>query len=278
MKKIIVVLSFLLFVSIAFSQQMKESRKMRIVENENGKKIEMELENDQVSSLKIDDKVVPKDKFADYKAMTDRIQKNLLEQNGFPEKMPKEMVKNETMEQSIKTKKEGENMTLTISGENEPIKFVITKDGKIQYNGETLNDGSEIKLKSVRKMIMMDGDEKGENMGKNEKIIIKKEGNDKGFQKETKKIIVTKDDKDADKMASEIGASDDEWLDDELLKDKLITNKDNLDFEINGSSLLLDGKKQTTAAFEKYKLLFEKKGVKFNEKTKVLIKKTEKKD
>ena len=158
------------------------------------------------------------------------------------------------------------------------IKFVITKDGKIQYNGETLNDGSEIKLKSVRKMIMMDGDEKGENMGKNEKIIIRKEGNDKGFQKETKKIIVTKDDKDADKIANEMGASDDEWLDDELLKDKLITNKDNLDFEINGSSLLLDGKKQTNAVFEKYKLLFEKKGVKFNEKTKVVIKKTEKKD
>ena len=275
MKKITTILPFLLFACIAFSQG-KEKRKMRIVENENGKKIEMELENDQVTVLKIDDKVVPKEKFTTYKEMTDRLQKGMMQENSLQDKMQKQMLKNEMLEQSIKTKKEGENMTLTISGnENEPIKFVITKDGKIQYNGETLNDGSEVKLKSVKKMMLTD-DEKGEEIEKNERIIIKKSEDSKGSQKEIKKIMVMKDGVDTDKMTKEM-TSEDEWLDDELLKDKLISNKDNVDFEINGTTLLIDGKKQSNTVFEKYKQLFEKRGVKFNEKTKVVIKKIEKK-
>lgn len=263
----------MLFSLSIFSQ---EKHKMRIVENENGKKIEVELENNQVIALKIDDKVVPKEKFDSYKEMTDRLQKNMMQENNIQGQGQKQTIENATFEQFINAKKEGENMTLTISSsENEPIKFTITKDGKIKFNDEILTDGAQIKLKSVKK-ITIAGDEKDGNTKKNEKIIIKKETDNKGFQKETKKIMVVKDEADADEMTNMM-SSDDEWLADELLKDKLIESKDNVDFEINNVALLLDGKKQNNIVFEKYKQLFEKKGVKFNEKTKVVIKKMEKK-
>ncbi len=257
---------FIFTVNLLFSQN-KEMRKMHIVENENGKKVEVEAENGQVTNIKVDDKVLPKEQYGTYKNLIDRLQ-NEVNTNQKMNRPQKEndnvVVENIVSEQVISTKKDGDNTVLTISNSDEkPVNLTITKDGKILFDGNTLTDGSKIVLKS-NKVIEKT---KEANVDKE----VKKTG--KMEERQIRKTIVLKDEKELTDVDTN---SDDEWLDDALLADKLIDKKGNYSFEMTDKVLKINTIKQTDALFAKYKKLYESHGVKFSAKTNITISKSSK--
>jgi hypothetical protein len=263
MKKIILIFTCICFVTLVFGQ---EKRKMRIVENENGKKIEMELENGNVTLLKVDGQTLPKEKYNDYKNLVEKVQAEMKQPVSSDEKT---QTIEHVFEQTILTKKEGDNTTLIIENNMaEPVKLVIGKDGTVQYMGETLKDGAKIKFVSDKKVKIINDDELNV-----EKLIIKKEGGDKKEEKEVRKKITLQDDKNLSTV-TEMSENDDEWLDDELLKDKIIDKKGTFAFLFTDEAMTVNGKQQPKNIFEKYKKLFEQKGMKFNKNTKIEINKT----
>ncbi len=271
----------LLFVStIAFSQQMqmKQLQKMRFVEEENGKKIEVEMTNGEVSAIKENDKVVPKEKFGDYKATTDKFLSEMkanTPQMEKPSKDPKSVEKS-SASQTISTKKDGDNTILTIDNSDfEPLNLTITKDGKILFDGNDLKAGSKIVLQSnkIKEISEKKGSE--EKMELVEEKQIEKMLNQKSDGEErrvTKKIMVGSDNPNMKKVEIE-ASEDDQWLDDALFADKLIEKKGNFDFSLNDKTLSINGKEQSKTAFQKYKKLYEARGVKFSEKTKIELSK-----
>jgi hypothetical protein len=255
----------LIFATHLLFSQNKEVRKMRMIENENGKKVEVEAENGKVTNIKVDDKVLPKEQYGSYKNLIDRLQNdaNMDKKMDRPQKENENViVENIVSEQIISTKKEGDNTILTLSnGDNQPINLTITKDGKILFDGNTLTDGSKIVLKS-NKML-----EKTKEVGVDKEV---KKPN-KMEERQIRKIITLKDDKE---IANIDTNGDEEWLDDALLADKLITKKGNYSFEMTDKTLKINNVKQSDAIFSKYKKLYESHGMKFSEKTNITISKS----
>jgi hypothetical protein len=268
----------LLFVSTLAFSQVKQMQKMRFVENENGKKIEVEVMNGEVSAIKENDKVVPKEKFGDYKTTTDRLLKEMNANAPLMEKSEKgaEKIEKSSALQTISTKKDGENMILTINNSDfEPLNLTITKDGKIVFDGNNLKDGSKIVFESNKIKKILEGKNSEEKMElieekQLEKMLDQKSGGEE--RRITKKIVVGSDDPNMKRVEIE-ASEDDQWLDDALFADKLIEKKGNFDFNLNDKTLIINGKEQSKASFQKYKKLFEARGVKFSEKTKIELSK-----
>jgi bla regulator protein blaR1 len=257
MKKIILLAICAVFSTFLLAQK-KQINKNRMVEFENGKKYEVETENNNVTLLKIDGQTISKENYSKHQAIIDRLSKGemelKMEDNGNFSK--------ESSEQTISTSKEGENTAITISGSEteNPIKLLVTKEGKIIFNGETLNDGSVLKLKTNKNIskTVTSGDAPHKPMP---------EPAQKPVAVNTKKRVVLQNEDSVQKVAQE----DDEWLADELLKDKIIKNKDNIDFEITEKQLTVNGAVQPENLWKKYKSLYENHGVKFDKNTKINI-------
>jgi hypothetical protein len=162
--KVITLLSILLcsFFNIFAQKESKpilkkeEKRVMMIRETEDGKDYTIKFENDEVTSIKLNGKELPKSEFSKHQAMIDKIKLNV--PKDFTEALKGDISKeNDDLsatiqhEQVIKIAKNQMGQTLITfkpgSGEKE-FEFVITGAEDIKMNGEAVKEG-EIRIKTV---------------------------------------------------------------------------------------------------------------------------------
>jgi hypothetical protein len=163
MKVITSFIVLLCAVSSIFAQQetkpitkKEEKRVMMIRENQDGKDYTIKFENEEVTSIKLNGKELPKSEFSKHQTMIDKIKLSI--PKDFTEALKGEMVtENDDMlapiqhEQVIKIAKNQLGQTLITfkpgTGEKE-FEFVITGAEDIKMNGEALNEG-EIRIKTI---------------------------------------------------------------------------------------------------------------------------------
>jgi hypothetical protein len=153
----------------------EEKRVMMIRESENGKDYTLKFENDEVTSIKLNGKELPKSEFSKHQAMIDKIKLNIPKEfndamKGDVVTETNEMNLPHEQEQVIKIAKNQMGQTLITfkpgAGDKE-FEFVITGAEDIKMNGDAVKEG-EIRIKTMEKFI-----ENGEPTMKKERIIKK---------------------------------------------------------------------------------------------------------
>jgi hypothetical protein len=153
----------------------EEKRVMMIRESEDGKDYTLKFENDEVTSIKLNGKELPKSEFSKHQAMIDKIKLNIPKE--FNDAMKGDIVTEggdmnlpHEQEQVIKIAKNQMGQTLITfkpgAGDKE-FEFVITGAEDIKMNGDAVKEG-EIRIKTMEKFI-----ENGEPTTP-KKVIIKK--------------------------------------------------------------------------------------------------------
>jgi hypothetical protein len=153
----------------------EEKRVMMIRESEDGKDYTLKFENDEVTSIKLNGKELPKSEFSKHQAMIDKIKLNIPKEfndamKGDVVTETNEMNLPREQEQVIKIAKNQMGQTLITfkpgAGDKE-FEFVITGAEDIKMNGDAVKEG-EIRIKTMEKFI-----ENGEPTMKKEMIIKK---------------------------------------------------------------------------------------------------------
>ncbi|MEY4905756.1 MAG: hypothetical protein RLZZ292_3571 [Bacteroidota bacterium] len=132
----------------------KNKKTSTISFNDDKQRVEMQLENDQITSLRIDGKEIPKEKYKEYQSLTDKIRRDV----PVPPVPPVPPVAPEapappswgsTKQRVIIEEKDGSRSVLTQDGDNAEIKIegdnVFINGKKIEKGNKTIrieNDGN----------------------------------------------------------------------------------------------------------------------------------------
>jgi hypothetical protein len=277
-------------VSIVSDTTPSGKMRQRIKTIDNGKTVEMTVENQQIIRLNIAGKEVLKDDFVKHKALTDKLLGDM--PSVIDGKNGQVIAIQKSSQVKInKTKDAKGNTVIKVDkGDGKPIEMLV-KDNEVTVNGKKWVDGEEISYDlpagvmteimdmDEMKTIIKDADHKGEK--KIRKMVIIKDKEDgmdleKMIEKDPDlKISIDSLNKDGKKKVKIYKISTQEMnmregderleepkggfgklLKDNLTKDKLIEKDKFFKVELTETKFVLNEQEQPAKVFEKYKKLY----------------------
>ncbi len=253
------------FVSASFLGMEKDSipttktkKTSTISFNDDKQRVEMNLENDQIVSLRIDGKEIPKEKYKEYKSLTDKIRKDIPvppSPSNAPEAPAPPSPSNAPEAPAPPSWGSSSRKQRVIIEDKDGKRSVLTQDD----NAEITIEGDDVFVN-------------GKKIDKGNKTI--RIENDDNTPNSSYSYSWSSSDSDSNESAESQFDTNDftETLGETLESDGLIKNSDKYTFELSKGTLKINGTKQPIVIYQKYAKLYEDiTGDAINGKTKVAI-------